>query len=233
MTLSFFTQSQSEDETGSFVSEFAEPIDVITDALKEAEQTDAETEERDDEAEMETEYDEELINQYLRPSTIFPTFLFRNIKPKRCNFLPQNIDGIKYFKVKCSIKNYSKKTSDRRWFYLRTSSKAGLNGICKVGTCKGSWQCTNTSCSFLRTEKKPNTWHFDYRGGSHACYSCGTYAQQLPCGARKLFKWHTDQSMQKFTILENTTALYNQNLSVTLTTQPDECKGIWAFHTKS
>ena len=181
-----FTQSQSEDETGSFVSEFAEPIDVITDALKEAEQTDAETEERDDEAEMETEYDEELINQYLRPSTIFPTFLFRNIKPKRCNFLPQNIDGIKYFKVKCSIKNYSKKTSDRRWFYLRTSSKTGLNGIRKVGTCKGSWQCTNTSCSFLRTEKKPNTWHFDYRGGSRACYSCGTYAQQLPCGARKL-----------------------------------------------
>ena len=112
-----FTQSQSEDETGSFVSEFAEPIDVITDALKEAEQTDVETEERDDEAEMETEYDEELINQYLRPSTIFPTFLFRNIKPKRCNFLPQNIDGSKYFKVKCSIKNYSKKTSDRRWFF--------------------------------------------------------------------------------------------------------------------
>ena len=112
-----FTQSQSEDETGSFISEFAEPLDIITDALKEAEQTDAETEERDDEAEMETEYDEELINQYLRPSTIFPTFLFRNIKAKRCNFLPQNIDGIKYFKVKCSIKNYSKKTSEElfRW----------------------------------------------------------------------------------------------------------------------
>ena len=72
-----FTQSQSEDETGSFVSEFAEPIDLITDALKEAEQTDAETEER--EAEMETEYDEELINQYLRPSTIFPTFLLSGL----------------------------------------------------------------------------------------------------------------------------------------------------------
>ena len=48
-----------------------------------------------------------------------------------------------------------------------------------------------------------------------------------------LFKWHTDQSMQKFTILENTTALYNQNLSVTLTTQRDGCKGIQVFHTKS
>ena len=69
---------------------------------------------------------------------------------------------------------------------MKTSSKTGLNGICKVGTCKGSWQCVNTSCSFLKTEKKPNTCHFDYRGGSHACYSCGTYAQQVPCTARKL-----------------------------------------------
>ena len=179
--------SQSEDERGSFVSEIAEPLDVLTDALKEAEETDAETEEtQSNELDLDPEHAEELVNQYLRPSTIFPTFLFRNVKPKRCNFLPQNLDGNKYYKVKCTIKNYSKKTSDRRWFYLRTSSKAGLNGIRKVGTCKGSWQCTNTSCSFLKTENKPNTWHFDYRGGSRACYSCGTYAQQIPCGARKL-----------------------------------------------
>ena len=179
--------SQSEDERGSFVSEIAEPLDVLTDALKEAEQTDAETEEtQSNELDLDPEHAEELVNQYLRPSTIFPTFLFRDVKPKRCNFLPQNLGGNKYYKVKCTIKNYSKKTSDRRWFYLRTSSKAGLNGIRKVGTCKGSWQCTNTSCSFLKTEKKPNTWHFDYRGGSRACYSCGTYAQQIPCGARKL-----------------------------------------------
>ena len=145
--------SQSEDERGSFVSEIAEPLDVLMDALKEAEETDAETEEtQSNELDLDPEYAEELVSQYLRPSTIFPTFLFRNVKPKRCNFLPQNLDGNKYYKVKCTIKNYSKKTSDRRWFYLRTSSKAGLNGIRKVGTCKGSWQCTNTSCSFLKTE---------------------------------------------------------------------------------
>ena len=179
--------SQSEDERGSFVSEIAEPLDVLMDALKEAEERDAETEEtQSNELDLDPEHAEELVSQYLRPSTIFPTFLFRNVKPKMCNFLPQNLDGNKYYKVKCTIKNYSKKTSDRRWFYLRTSSKAGLNGICKVGTCKGSWQCTNTSCSFLKTKNKPNTWHFDYRGGSRACYSCGTYAQQIPCGARKL-----------------------------------------------
>ena len=182
--------SQSEDERFSYISEATEPLDTITDALKEAEETDAEGEEtsvtESKEPDLEPEHAEALIEQYLRPSTLFPTFLFRNVKAKRCNFLPQNIDGNKYYKVKCSIKNYLKKTSDRRWFYLRTSSKTGLHGIRKVGTCKGSWQCVNTSCSFLKTEKKPNTWHFNYRGGSRACYSCGTYAQQVPCTARKL-----------------------------------------------
>ena len=180
--------SQSEDERFSYISEATEPLDTITDALKEAEETDAEGEEtsvtESNEPDLDPEHAEALIEQYLRPSTLFPTFLFRNVKAKRCNFLPQNIDGNKYYKVKCSIKNYSKKTSDRRWFYLRTSSKTGLHGIRKVGTCKGSWQCVNMSCSFLKTEKKPNTWHFDYRGGSRACYSCGTYAQQVPCTAR-------------------------------------------------
>ena len=44
----------------------------------------------------------------------------------------------------------------------------------------------NTSCSFLQTEKKANWYHFDLRGGSRACYSCGTYVKQVPCEARKL-----------------------------------------------
>ena len=57
-----------------------------------------------------------------------------------------------------------------------------------MGTCKGSWSCTNTTCSFLQKEKKPNHWHFEYRGGSKVCYSCGLYADQVPCGAHKLIE---------------------------------------------
>ena len=73
---------------------------------------------------------------------------------------------------------------------MRTSSRKGLgrNGIRKVGTCQGSWKCTNKTCSFLIKEKKQNTWHFEYRGGSKACYSCGLYADQVPCGARKMIE---------------------------------------------
>ena len=110
---------------------------------------------------LDPEYGEELLEQYLRP--IFPTFLFKNVKAKKYNFLPPNIDGNKYYKVKCTVKNYSKKTCDRRWFTLKASSKTGFNGVRKVGFCKGSWQCVNTSCSFLQTEKKANWYHFDFK----------------------------------------------------------------------
>ena len=68
------------------------PLDTITDALREAEETDVETEETSitdmNELDLDPDQAEELIQQYLRPSTIFPTFLFRNVKAKRCNFLP-------------------------------------------------------------------------------------------------------------------------------------------------
>ena len=105
--------SQSEDERFSFISGATEPLDTMTNALREAEETDAEVKEtsvtESNEPDLDPEYAEELIEQYLRPSILFPTFLLPNVKAKRCNFLPQNIDGNKYYMVKCSIKNYSKK----------------------------------------------------------------------------------------------------------------------------
>ena len=137
---------------------------------------------------LESENVDEVIKQYLRPSTIFPSFLFRKTKPMKVDFLPHNINGNVYYKVWCTLQNYSKKTSNHRWFYMRTSSRRGLKGIRKVRTCKGSWRCTNDQCSFLLKEKKPNTWHFEYQGGSKACYSCGLYADQVPCGAWKMIE---------------------------------------------
>ena len=70
--------SQSEDERLSFISEAAEPLDTITDALREAQETDAEETSVTDrnEPDLDPEHAEELIEQYLRPSTLFPTFLF-------------------------------------------------------------------------------------------------------------------------------------------------------------
>ena len=72
---------------------------------------------------------------------------------------------------------------------MRTSSKAGFNGIRKVGTCLGSWECVNDNCSFLSTEGNRNWWHFEYKNGTRCCYSCGSFASQIPCGARKLVQF--------------------------------------------
>ena len=59
-------------------------------------------------ASNELDVDPELIKMYLRPSTIFPTFPFNDVMPMKCHFFPQNIDGNKCYRVKCTVKNYSK-----------------------------------------------------------------------------------------------------------------------------
>ena len=181
--------ASTEEESVSARSDLTERIASLDDVLSEAgEDVETEVDTGSHELHLESENVDEVIELYLRPSTIFPSFLFRKTKPKKVDFLPHNINGNVYYKVRCTLRNYSKKTSDRRWFYMRTSSRKGLKGIRKVGTCKGSWKCTNDRCSFLMKEKKPNTWHFEYRGGSKACYSCGLYADQVPCGARKMIE---------------------------------------------
>ena len=129
--------------------------------------------------------EESLLEMYLRPSTKFPTYLYDNLTPKAVDFCPANIDGNKVYIVKCDDSNFVKNTSDRRWFYMRTSSKTGFRGKVKVGTCQGSWLCINEECSFLKSEHIPNNSHFEYKCGVRVCYSCGRFASQRSCGARK------------------------------------------------
>ena len=117
-----------------------------------------------------------MLERYLRPSTIFPVHLYGPCIPKKVHFLPSNIDGLKFHHVACTPKNFLTKTSDRRWFYMRTSTKSGFRGLRKVGTCLGSWSCLNDECSFLKTEKAKNTTHFENRCGQKVCYSCGQFA---------------------------------------------------------
>ena len=69
---------------------------------------------------------------------------------------------------------------------MRTTTKTGFRSTRKVGTCQGSWSCTNEECSFLKTEKTKNTTHFQHTAGQRVCYSCGQFARQAPCGARKM-----------------------------------------------
>ena len=181
--------ASTEEGSVSTRSDFQERMESLDEVLSEdGEEVETESDTQSHVLTLEHENVDEVIEQYLRPSTIFPSFLFKKTKPKKVDFLPHNITGNVYYKVKCTVKNYAKKTSDCRWFSMRTSSRKGMGrkGIRKIGTCKGSWKCTNNTCSFLKKENKPNTWHFEYRAGSKACYSCGLYADQVPCGACKM-----------------------------------------------
>ena len=137
---------------------------------------------------LDKDFEKSILEMHLRPNTVFPVHLFSRCTPKKVQFLPPNIDGLKVYWVACTAKDIVKKTTDRRWFYMRTTSKSGFRGIRKVGTCMGSWSCQNPECSFLKTEKTRNTTHFEYKAGSRACYSCGQFAAQAPCGARKLIQ---------------------------------------------
>ena len=68
-----------------------------------------------------------IIKEYLKSGVNFPSNLFNKVVPKTVNFLPPNINGNKYYRVKCTIGDYSKKTNDRRWFYMVLHT--GLRGI--------------------------------------------------------------------------------------------------------
>ena len=136
--------ASTEEESVSARSDLTERIASLDDVLSEAgEDVETEVDTGSHELNLESENVDEVIELYLRPSTIFPSFLFRKTKPKKVDFLPHNINGNVYYKVRCTLRNYSKKTSDHRWFYMRTSLRKDLKGIRKVGTCKGSWKCTN------------------------------------------------------------------------------------------
>ena len=70
---------------------------------------------------------------------MFDTEMFADCIPKKVEFLPPTINGNKVYEVlNCNRYNYSKKTTDRRWFLMTTSVKNSFHGIRKVGFCQGS-----------------------------------------------------------------------------------------------
>ena len=177
---------QSEDERARFFSDIGEVLGEGVDD-KDTDEPEASGSWETGELQMDPEEADSLIRQHLRPATLFPTKLFRDVRPKKCNFLPPNIDGNKYYKVKCTAKNYTKENKGPKMVRHAYFFKNRIVWI-KTGHCHGSWICANKKCSFSKTEKKPNNWHFSTGGGSRTCYSCGTYAAQVPCQARKLIE---------------------------------------------
>ena len=130
----------------------------------------------------------------------FPLGMFSEMEPVEVDQLPPEVDGMKWYKIKCTSENYALKTGDRRWFVNRTSSRVNFDGIRIVGKCLGSFVCHNPSCSYLSTEGKKNEYKFEYMFKRRVCSLCGVFAEQVACGARKLVEFSHNTGMQMFTI---------------------------------
>ena len=108
----------------------------------------------------------------MKKGVSFPMHLYEGMEPEIVDQLPPEIDGIAWYRIKCTEKDYSSKTSDRRWLVMRTSSRVGLVGRRKIGSCQGSFICENPKCSFLSTEGRKNDKVFNYLFKKKVCRSC-------------------------------------------------------------
>ena len=125
----------------------------------------------------------------------FPTYLFATMKATEIESIPNNIDGFQLYKINTTDKDWTKVTSDRQYFDMKTSSRQNFFGTRKGGICQGSWVCPNPSCAFRDTSKSNQPNHVNWRGvrGQHnvkICQICDFVAVQETCNARKLVEYN-------------------------------------------
>ena len=126
------------------------------------------------------------VQKFLRPRTKFPHHIYEECTPKPVQYLPSNVNGNCVYKVPATPTDYTPKTTDRRWFLMRTTSgDSSTAGIRKIGICQGSFICQNDTCSYITTSGQPNEYHWEYQSGNRVCYQCGQFATRLHCGAKK------------------------------------------------
>ena len=68
----------------------------------------------------------------------FPTNLFMNMASEWVKDLPQDIDGMKIYKMKCLPREWVQKTCDLRFFKMHSVRRKCLIGTRKVGRCIGN-----------------------------------------------------------------------------------------------
>ena len=76
---------------------------------------------------------------------------------------------------------------------MTTSSRKGLRGIQKVGSCQGSRICQNIQCPKLQSEGvcNVNPKEFTPDHGAYICKCCGYYAVQIFCSCRKITEYNS------------------------------------------
>ena len=78
----------------------------------------------------------------------FPSHLFMNIVPEWVDDLPQDIDGMKIFKMKCLLREWVQKTSNLWFLKMHSSRRKGLIRTRKVGRCIDNLYCPYYDCPY-------------------------------------------------------------------------------------
>ena len=115
-----------------------------------------------------------------------------NMEIEMVNEIPWDVDGEHRYVIFCEPDEFVDKSKDGRWYRMNTSSRKGLNGFRKTGTCLGSVLCQNIGCSKLQTEGVVNSSEFEKEYGCHICKCCGYYAVQIHCGCKKIIEYDND-----------------------------------------
>ena len=97
-----------------------------------------------------------------------------NITPEWVEDLPQDIDGMKIYKIKCLLRELVLKSQDLRYFKMHSLKSKDLIGTQKVGKCISNMYCPYDDCPFkLPAYGKRNTSNFLSIDGCKICFSYG------------------------------------------------------------
>ena len=124
----------------------------------------------------------------------FPIWYFENKMPENVSHIPHDIDGTAFYQITVPDHRWHGPTSDRRHFKMMTTTRKDFPGEVRLGYCRGSFVCTNTTCPFRKTShlKQPNkvSWQ-NVRGVREykVCAICDETADQIDCGAWKMVEY--------------------------------------------
>ena len=114
----------------------------------------------------------------------FPTNVFVNIAPEWVVELPQDIDGMKIYKIECLSTKWVQKSQYLKYFKKHSSKRKDLIGTRKFGRCIRNLYCHYDDCPFkLYAEGKKNTSTFQNVDGHKTSFSCRHVVNRQWCRA--------------------------------------------------
>jgi hypothetical protein len=117
----------------------------------------------------------------------FNKMVFNDVPIEDVDRVPHSIDGLCVYRIQVTPDNHLDKLSDGRYFRLNRTQKHART-YNKIGTCMGSYECSNASCPKLLSSGTPMThqWAFNRDTREKVCFSCKQKGVRIHCGAVKL-----------------------------------------------